>query len=204
MKLFFKVVAALLLIVVLAGVGIYVWASTISSRMLARTFEVHAVGFPVPFPSSEEERVELGLTAEEAELLDMERAVERGKHLVESRYACVECHGTDFSGGVMIDAAPIGRLLGPNSTSGRGSRAEGFGPSDWDRIVRHGVRTDGRPAAMPAGDFQLMSDQELSDIIAYLSTQPAVDIEVPEVTLGPLGKPDSSKALDKISAARLG
>ncbi len=73
MKLFFKVVAALLLMVVLAGVGIYVWASTISSRILARTFEVHAVDFPVPFPLSEEERAELGLTAEEAEPLDMER-----------------------------------------------------------------------------------------------------------------------------------
>ena len=88
----------------------------------------------------------------------------------------------------MLDAAPIGLLLGPNITSGRGSRAEGFGPSDWDRIVRHGVRADGRPAAMPSGDYQLMSDQELSDIIAYLSTQPAVDNEVPAVTLGPVGK----------------
>ena len=188
MKLVLRIVGALLLIVVLAAGGTYAWASSTSSRLLARTFEIHAVGFPVPFPSSEEERAELGLTADEAELLDMERAVDRGRHLVEARYACVECHGTDFSGGVMIDAAPLGKLLGPNITSGQGSVTAGWVPADWDRIVRHGVRSDGRPAAMPAGDFQLMADQELSDIIAYLSTQPAVDNEVPAVTLGPLGK----------------
>ncbi len=188
MKLLLKIVGAVLLLLVLAAGGFYLWASTTSSRLLARTFEIHGVDFPVPFPLSEQERQEPGLTDEEVERLATERAVERGKHLVEARYACLECHGADFSGGVMVDAAPIGRLLGPNITSGRGSRAEGFGPSDWDRIVRHGVRSDGRPAAMPAGDYQLMADQELSDIIAYLSTQPAVDNEVPAVTLGPLGK----------------
>ena len=188
MKLFLKIVGALLLLLVLAAGGVHIWASTTSSRLLARTFEIHAVDFPVPFSLSEKERQELGLPDEEVEGLATERAVERGKHLVEARYGCLECHGADFGGGVMLDAAPIGLLLGPNITSGRGSRAEGFGPSDWDRIVRHGVRADGRPAAMPSGDYQLMSDQELSDIIAYLSTQPAVDNEVPAVTLGPVGK----------------
>ena len=171
-----------------AASGVYLWASTTSSRLLARTFEIHTVDFPIPFPLSEEERQELGLADEEVERVATERAVERGKHLVEARYGCLECHGADFSGGVMLDVAPIGQLLGPNITNGRGSRAEDFGPSEWDRIVRHGVRADGRPAAMPSGDFQLMSDQELSDIIAYVSTQPAVDNEVPAVTLGPLGK----------------
>ena len=41
-----------------------------------------------------------------------------------------------------------------------------YEPADWDRIVRHGLLSDGRPAAMPSEDFQMMSDQELSDIIA--------------------------------------
>jgi len=188
MKLALKIVGALVLLVLLAGAGSYAWASAASSRMLAREFQIHAVDFPIPFPLGEEERVELALSDSDAALLATERAAERGKHLVEARYVCVECHGANFGGGVMVDAPPIGRLLGPNITTGQGSRSAGFGPKDWDRIVRHGVRSDGRPAVMPSEDFQRMSDQELSDIVAYLRTQPAVDNEVPPPSLGPLGK----------------
>jgi predicted alpha/beta hydrolase len=38
---------------------------------------------------------------------------------------------------------PIGRLLAPNLTLGTGSRTAEYKPRDWDRIVRHGVLTDG-------------------------------------------------------------
>ena len=88
----------------------------------------------------------------------------------------------------MVDDPAIGRLLGPNITTGRGGRTTGYTAADWDRIVRHGVLPDGRPAAMPSEDFQLMSDQELSDIVAFIESQPPVDNEVPPPMLGPLGK----------------
>lgn len=60
--------------------------------------------------------------------------------------------------------------------------------SDWDRIVRHGVKPDGSAALMPAEDFFRMSDAELIDIVAYVRSLPAVDHEVPELRLGPIGK----------------
>jgi hypothetical protein len=88
----------------------------------------------------------------------------------------------------MVDAPPIGRLLGPNLTLGRGSRTAQYRATDWDRIVRHGIKPNGRPAAMPSEDFVRMSDQELSDIIAFIRSQPPVDNEVAPVKLGPLGK----------------
>ncbi len=88
----------------------------------------------------------------------------------------------------MVDAFPIGRFLGPNLTTGRGSIVTGYTPADWDRAVRHGVLRDGRPSIMPAQDFQRMSDQELSDIIVYIQAQAPVDHAVPAPTLGPLGK----------------
>ena len=188
MKLILKIVGALLLIVVLAGAAFYGWASIRTTRVLARTFAPHSSNIPIPFPLDEEEVQRLGLTEEESSQVATQRALERGRHLVEARYACVECHGTDFSGGVMVDDPLIGRLLGPNLTSGRGSRTVGYGPSEWDHIVRHGVLPSGRPAAMPSEDFQGMSDQELSDIIVFVQSHPPVDNEVPPVTLGPLGK----------------
>lgn len=188
MKLVLKVVAVLFLGAVVIGAGFYLWASFTTDRIRSRTFDSHAATFPIPFPLSEEEIQKQGLTEVEAARLALERARERGRHLVAARYGCGECHGKDFSGGVMVDAFPLGRLLGPNLTSGVGGRTARYTPANWDRIVRHGLLPDGRPAAMPSVDFQHLTDQELSDIITYIQSQAPVDNEVPRVSFGPLGK----------------
>ena len=88
----------------------------------------------------------------------------------------------------MVDAFPIGKLLAPNITMGAGSRTTQFKARDWDRIVRHGVLSDGHPAVMPSEDFQHMSDQELSDIVSYIRSKPPVNNTVALPTFGPLGK----------------
>jgi mono/diheme cytochrome c family protein len=74
---------------------------------------------------------------------------------------------------------------------------------DWDRIVRHGIKPDGKPAVMPAIDFVRMSDQELSDIIAYISAQPPVDRVVPPVKTGPLAKMLVATGQIRLSAAEI-
>ncbi len=114
-------------------------------------------------------------------------AVARGKHLIESRYACVQCHGKDLGGGTMIDEPAIGALLGPNLTTGKGSRTLNYTAADWDRAIRHGVKPDGRPTVMPSADYHGMSDQELSDLVTYIRVQPPVDEEVAPPTFGPVG-----------------
>lgn len=119
--------------------------------------------------------------------LAMERAVARGKHLTESLYPCAECHGADLGGGVMIDDPAIGRILGPNLTTGKGSRTLEYTAADWDRMVRHGVTPANVGSPMPSKDFVAMSDRELSDIVAYVRSLPPVDAEVPRFTLGPVG-----------------
>ncbi|MDP2955849.1 MAG: cytochrome c [Longimicrobiales bacterium] len=196
MKTALKAVLGLVLLLVLVAGAVYVWASSKDRALLARTIATHTVDFPIPFPLTQAEADELGQdsTASGTDSVGvdlasvaLERAVARGEHLVNSRYVCVECHGKDFGGGVMIDDPMIGRILGPNITAGEGGRTAAFTPSDWDRIVRHGVRSDGRPTAMPSVDFQAMSDQELSDVVAYVRSQPPVDATVPPVELGPLG-----------------
>ncbi len=176
-----KVVGVGLVGLFLIGLALYGWASYAASRKLSRTYTVHTVNFPIPFPASGQD-VEGGRLTPEA------AALERGRHLVESRYGCGECHGRAFGGGTMIDDPAIGRILGPNLTGGKGSVTAGFVPADWDRIVRHGVKRDGRPALMPSEDFRQMSDQELSDIVVFLRAQPPVDRQVPPPTLGPVGK----------------
>jgi hypothetical protein len=183
-----KIVALVLVALLVVGLGVYAWASVAASRKLSRTYTAHTVDFPIPFPLPEDEVRRLGLTPESGRLLARDRAVQRGRHLVESRYPCTGCHGPDFGGGVMIDDPAIGRVLGPNLTGGKGSRTAGFRPADWDRGVRHGILRDGRPSLMPSVDFERMSDHELSDIVVLVQSQPPVDKEVPRVSLGPVGK----------------
>ncbi len=121
------------------------------------------------------------------EAIALERAIARGEHLVKARYACVECHGQNFGGGEMINDPAFAVILGPNLTTGEGGRTADYTVADWDHSVRHGVLPSGHPSSMPADDYQLMSDQELSDIIAYLRTVPPVDNDVPRPEMGPVG-----------------
>jgi mono/diheme cytochrome c family protein len=114
------------------------------------------------------------------------RAVARGKHLVESRFVCIECHGADFGGGKMMDDPAMGTVMGPNLTTGQGSRTADYTAADWDRAVRHGIRHDGTASVMPADDFARMSDRELSDVVSYIRSMPPVDKEMPAVAPGPV------------------
>lgn len=184
-----KIVGALLvLLVVLGGAGV-LWASSGAQAKLDRSIELHEIELAIPMPLTEAERAELGeeLTDEEVEAIALERAIERGEHLTTSRYVCSDCHGENFGGGVMVEDPAMGSLLGPNLTLGEGSVTRDYTAADWDRIVRHGVRKDGRPALMPSEDFLAMSDRELSDVVAYIRSLPPVDNVVPESTLGPIG-----------------
>ncbi|TNE85184.1 MAG: cytochrome c [Deltaproteobacteria bacterium] len=201
---------------VVAGLGLvviggaYAWGTSARDAKLAKQWEVHSYALTVPTPLSEAEVASLReeklaalaetdapTTDENGEPIDvladvdldaiaLERARERGQHLVESRYVCVECHGKDFTGGVMIDAPPMGQWHGPNLTGGEGSPTKGYTTEDWDRIVRHGVRKDGTAAVMPSEDFVGMSDQELSDIISYIQSFEPVDKTVAPRTFGPI------------------
>jgi mono/diheme cytochrome c family protein len=179
-----RVLAALFVL----GLGVYWWASSKTGRIYDSPVQVHEVEFPIPFPLDDTALASVGFGPEAVDSLATIRAIERGRHLVESRYPCADCHGEDFSGGVMIDVPLIGHVFGPNLTAGRGSVTDDYRAADWDRIVRHGVAPDGTPTAMPSESFQYMSDQELSDIVAYLGSVPAVDNEVSPVSIGPAGK----------------
>lgn len=132
----------------------YAWASYAAGKKLSRTYATHTVDFPIPSPVRAQD---VGNEAGSGDRARVE-AVERGRHLVEARYGCGACHGSDFGGGVMVDNPAIGSLLGPNLTTGKGSVTPGYTAADWDRIVRHGVKRDGTPALMPSQDFREMTD----------------------------------------------
>ena len=72
--------------------------------------------------------------------------------------------------------------LTPDAETGIGKRAD----PDLARILRFGVRADGR-AAFPLMEFRL-SDEDLTSVVSYLRAQPAVSHAVPEHQLTRFGK----------------
>ena len=112
-------------------------------------------------------------------------AIARGEHFAVTR-GCTDCHAADLGGHVLVDKFPIGRLAAPNLTPGKG----GVGPLDatrLERAIRHGLGVGGRLLMyMPTTDFSALSDADIADLMAYVSTRPAVDRDVPPPVAGPL------------------
>ncbi|MEO6033589.1 MAG: c-type cytochrome [Burkholderiaceae bacterium] len=101
-------------------------------------------------------------------------SVERGRYLFMSR-GCTECHGTNGAGKVFIDDGKGMYVRAPNITPGPGSVVARYGPGDWTRTIRHGVKPDGRPAIiMPSEDYARFTDDDLASLVAFLRQMPAV------------------------------
>jgi cytochrome c553 len=110
----------------------------------------------------------------------------RGEHIAVTR-GCTDCHDKDLGGRILVDAFPIGRLAAPNLTRGRGGIGPRLDTSGIERAIRHGLGEGGRLLLyMPATDFSGLADADVADLIAYVSSVPAVDRDMPPPTAGPL------------------
>src|SRR5687767_9362569 len=111
-------------------------------------------------------------------------SIARGEHVATVR-GCVECHGAGFAGNTIVDQPMIGRVAGPNLTlGGRGAELD---VRDWERAVRHGVRRDGKPLLfMPSNEFTVLTDDDLSAVIAYARSVPPVRRTAPSSYAGPM------------------
>ena len=166
-----KLLGGLAVLVVLVAAAV-LWAHASAQGRLEQVHTVHSDPPALSKPTDPE-----ALAA----------SVARGEHLVHARYGCTHCHGEDLGGGLMMEDPAMGRWPAPNLTRGRGGLPADFDLSDWDHIVRHGVRRDGTAAVMPAQDYAAMSDEELVDIVAYIESLPPVDRELPPRSFGPVG-----------------
>jgi mono/diheme cytochrome c family protein len=99
--------------------------------------------------------------------------LERGEYLFKTR-GCMECHGADGGGHVVIDDQASGFFArAPNITSGGASPARGYTDADWVRTLRHGVKPSGEPLLiMPSEDYAHMTDADVGAIVAYVRSLP--------------------------------
>jgi mono/diheme cytochrome c family protein len=119
----------------------------VSEYRLRQTFDVPSVSIAVPADSA---------------------GLERGHHIFQTR-GCEGCHGEGLKGKVFFDEPMLARLVAPNVVRA----IRGYSNPELARLLRHGVRPDGRGVAvMPSSMFYHLDDADLGALIAYLRTLP--------------------------------
>ena len=99
--------------------------------------------------------------------------LERGRYLFMSR-GCTECHGVDGAGKDVVNDGKGMLIHAPNITPVAGGVVAGYGPADWVRTIRHGVKPDGRPLmVMPSEDYNRLTDADLGALVAFVKQLPA-------------------------------
>lgn len=139
-----------LAVLVVAAAGIVATGAWLGDRKRERVVEVRRLAVALPTDAA---------------------AIERGRYLFTTR-GCGECHGADGTGRVFIDSPDL-RVKAPGITAGPGSVAARYSVEDWERVIRHGVKPDGRPVfVMPSEDYNRLTDADLGALIAYIRQLP--------------------------------
>lgn len=123
--------------------------------------------------------------------------IERGRYLVEGAAHCGECHGAvdppaasrvgrPLIGGMEFKL-PVGTFRVPNITTDPETGIGRYKDEELARLIRYGVKPDGR-AALPFMPYADLSDDDLTAIISYLRTQKPVKHVVPEHEINALGR----------------
>lgn len=109
----------------------------------------------------------------QATFAQAEGQLDHGEYLYKTR-GCMECHGADGAGHVVIDDKDSGFFVrAPNITAGGASPARGYTDVDWVRTLRHGVKPSGEPLLiMPSEDYAQMTDSDVGAIVAYVRSLP--------------------------------
>lgn len=103
-------------------------------------------------------------------------ALARGRYLAEHVSVCVDCHGENLGGGIVVDDPALGRIVAPNLTMGQAGQGRELSDADLARVLRTGVKPDGRSAlVMPSDDYQHLNDADLAALIAYVRGAAPVD-----------------------------
>jgi len=112
--------------------------------------------------------------------------VQLGKRITNVRNGCLDCHGKDFSGNIVVNDPAIGTFGGSNLTP---AALKDWTDEQIATAIRHGVDREGRPLLfMPSYEFEHLSEDDIAAIIAYLRTIPAVQKERTQQKIGPMAK----------------
>jgi len=116
-------------------------------------------------------------------------SIAKGYHLAAIK-GCNDCHGSSYSGKVVIDDPALGLITAPNITRGQGgltTRHTSYTDADYVRAIKHGLNQENKSLKlMPSYEYNSLSNQDMGALIAYIKRVPPVDNEMPEISLGPM------------------
>lgn len=139
--------------------------------------------------------------------------IARGRYIVYGAAHCVNCHtpgsqdelvkagGTPPLAGGRRFGGPFGSVYSANLTPDRETGIGRYTDRELARALRHGVRPDGR-AMLPFMQAQNLSDEDLTAVISFLRSQPAVRNEVIGRDFNLLGKAIIAFAIKPIGPSR--
>jgi cytochrome c553 len=136
---------------------VVVGLSIVGGARINRTYDVEPAPIPIPTDAV---------------------SIARGRYLAAGIAVCMNCHGVDMAGQVMVDDPALGYVRTPNLTPGRGGVGAAYSDLDWIRALRHGIAPNGKGLIfMPVDHYYYLSDEDLGSLIAYLKNLPPVDSE---------------------------
>jgi len=153
-----KVIGGLVVLVLVVAGIVYVW----SEARFNKTYDVKVSAVPIPTDAE---------------------SIAYGEHITRIR-GCKGCHGENLSGQIEAEDALVGVIANANLTGGEGSEVINYSDEDWVRSIRHGVGPDGKPLIiMPSQLHNVMSDEDLGALLAYIKSLPPVANKLPEIKI---------------------
>jgi len=138
--------------------------------------------------------------------------IARGRYLAFGPAHCSDCHaglesravlaqgGTPpLSGGMVFDIPP-GVIRVPNITPDRATGIGKFTDGQIARMIRYGVRHDGR-AALPFMEFNNMNDSDIVAVLSFLRSQAPASHAVEPTNLNWMGKAVTAFMLEPLTPA---
>lgn len=146
------------------GILAYAVVYVLSERVLRHVYAVPTVAISIPTDPA---------------------SIVEGQRLATIHGCYGACHGKHAEGTVMIDEPMIARLIAPNLTVA----VRKYSAAELANIIRNGVRPGGQSLlAMPSEAFVGLTDADLSRIIAFLQSLPALPGPTAVGSIGPLGR----------------
>jgi mono/diheme cytochrome c family protein len=161
LRILARVAAAVAILVLLAVAAVYI----ASEGLLRRTYDVALAPVVVPADAA---------------------SVAEGRRLATIRGCNDGCHGKGVSGGLLFDGPwYYGDMVAPDLTRVAATHTD----AELARVIRHGVRKDGRSTfGMPSAMFFHLDDADLGRIIAFLRSLPAGSGPETDLRFGPLAR----------------
>ncbi len=113
-------------------------------------------------------------------------SLELGQRIYEVRAGCIDCHGENLSGKLVMDNGAMGKIVGANITP---YNLKNWSNSEIANAIRYGLHKSGRSLRfMPSFDYEGYSKGDVAAIIKYLRSKPEVALDNHPNTFGPIAK----------------